>query len=66
MKISINICSACGREKQIHEIVNLNNANKRYCEDCYKSIYQEIHCTYCGKEMPQHDYHNHIMNMHCE
>lgn len=66
MKISINTCSLCGREKQIHENVHLNDANKKYCEDCYKSLYQEIHCRYCGKEMPEHHYHSHTMNMHCE
>ena len=29
MKISINTCSSCGRELEIHEIVILNNVNKR-------------------------------------
>lgn len=66
MKISINTRSLCGREKQIHENVNLNDANKKYCEDRYKSLYQEIHCRYCGKEMSEHHYHSHTMNMHCE
>ena len=66
MKISINTCSSCGRELEIHEIVILNNVNKRYCKECYKDLNREINCKYCGKGMPQYDYHNHIMNMHCK
>lgn len=65
MKTSTGICSSCGKEKQEHEIVTLNNSNKSYCEDCYKSLHQEVRCKYCDKGMPEQLYHNHIMNMHC-
>ena len=65
MKLGIDICSSCGRVKQVyHEIMISNRVYKIYCKECYEMIYREISCKFCGIKMANNFYHQHLMKIH--
>jgi hypothetical protein len=65
MKLGIDICSSCGRVKEIHhQIMISNRVDKRYCKACYDNLYRKINCKQCGEEMLFKDYFKHLREFH--
>lgn len=67
MELETDICSSCGRQKEIyHETMISNRLNKRYCKECYDNLYRNINCKVCGEEMFNKDYFKHLREFHPE
>jgi hypothetical protein len=65
MEPETDICSSCGREKEIHhETMISNQVNKRYCKECYDILNKKINCKVCGEEMSNIDYFKQLREFH--